>query len=98
MADIQIAKVLQGDLNVGDVIQVKQLVDNGITHKEGTEGIFFLMDYRDFKEGLPYSEVNPDQGMVKIVDGKIKTDNTMFKSGEDKDQTIEEIEKMSLTE
>lgn len=107
VADVQITQVLQGDLNVGDVIQVKQLVSDGSTYKKGTDGIFFLVDFSDFKEGgLPYSELNPNQGTIKIVDGKIKTDTSLFEkgkdekqvfeNGKDKKQVFEDIKKISL--
>ena len=68
VSEIQVAKVLKGEVRSRDMIQVKQLIDiETKALKEGAQGIFFLEDYSKVKKGMPYSVINPNQGILKLL-------------------------------
>lgn len=77
VSSVEILQVIKGDVNVGDVIEVKQLGDKEHPEtelaeidgyfKEGTEQLLFLAAF----ESTPYSTVNPAQGAVEVRDGKL---------------------------
>lgn len=87
VSEIQVKKVIKGNVNPGDIVQVKQLGGNLGTEtwvenesqllSTGEKGVFFL------DETSPASLLNPSQGFVKIVDNKIKPhkNNNLIKSG-----------------
>ncbi len=83
VSTIRVDKVLKGNLQEGEVIEIKQLggktngsevmSENVEFFKEGSNKVFFLEDYRnDFGNDMPFSPVNPIQGDIEIVDGKLK--------------------------
>ena len=82
VSDIQVSKVIKGNVSPGETIQVKQYggLFNGIEHridgieffKQGERHIFFL---RGFKNKSPYSCINDTQGDILIVDGKVLANN-----------------------
>ena len=79
---IRVDKVLKGNLQEGDLIEIKQLGEKtkdseAISYeveffKEGNNKVFFLEDYRNDLDDMPFSPVNPIQGDIEIVDGKLK--------------------------
>jgi len=79
VSDVEVKKVLKGSLKPGQMIQVKQwggeyqgtryIVDGESEFfSKNMRGIFFIQMYKD----VPASCLNPYQGFVKIVDGKIE--------------------------
>lgn len=82
VSTIRVDKVLKGNLQEGEVIEIKQLggktngseviSDDEDFFKEGSNKVFFLEDYRNDLKDMPFSPVNPIQGDIEIVDGKLK--------------------------
>lgn len=83
VSEIKVDKVLKGNLQEGEVIEVKQLggklngreviFEDEEIFEEGSTRVFFLKDYRDeIGEDMPFSTVNPIQGDIEIVNGKLK--------------------------
>ncbi len=84
LSKIKIIEVLKGNVNVGDVITIKQLGDykskpeetlykmNGYLSKN-TMQLMFLCQY----DSSPYSSVNPEQGIIQIKD-----DQTLYSANE----------------
>ena len=85
ITDIEVLEVLKGDLQIGDIIKVKQLGDeNGRSEetlkklgyfKDKEEHILFLSKYDDLLPEMPYSTLNPIQGNIKVEKEKIKKNN-----------------------
>ncbi len=82
VSTIRVDKVLKGNLQEGELIEIKQLgektndseviSDDVEFFKEGSNKVFFLEDYRNDLNDMPFSPVNPIQGDIEIVDGKLK--------------------------
>lgn len=82
LSTVRVINVIKGDMNIGDVITIKQLGDymnkpeatlhemDGYLMKE-TEQLMFLCKY----DSSPYSPVNPAQGMVEVKDGMLHSNN-----------------------
>ena len=79
ISKVKITVVVKGDAEVGDIIDIKQRGDykhspdsyldaNDGYLKDGQDGIMFLCTYGN---EVPASFVNPSQGFVEIVDGKL---------------------------
>lgn len=81
VSDVRVIETMKGDIKPGETIQVKQYgglykgakyrTDAPELFAEDMQGIFFLETY----DGVPASCINPTQGFLKIVDGKIKIPN-----------------------
>lgn len=83
VSDVEIEKVIKGDLKVGDNIAIKQMGGTFENKKyvtedvrffnNGSKRVIFLKDFRkDFGEDMPFSTLNPIQGDMEIVDGKLR--------------------------
>lgn len=106
VSEIKITEVIKGDVKPEEVIKVKQrggTYDNKVYKVDGMEYlvkgkdyILFLGSFVDIDPNEPYVLMNPNQGYLEIVDGKIKVNknNTLFKSG----VTKEEIKKSLIKE
>lgn len=82
LSTIKVLRVIKGDLNIGDVITIKQLGDyrnkpeatlhemDGYLLKD-TEQLMFLCEY----ENSPYSPVNPAQGIIEVRNGVLHSNN-----------------------
>lgn len=77
LSKIKITEVLKGNVNIGDVITIKQLGDYKSKPEEtlyktdgylskNTMHLMFLRQY----DTSPYSSVNPEQGIIEIKDGQ----------------------------
>lgn len=76
ISTVKVSRVLKGDINVGDVISVRQMGDhkrrpestlqriNGYLSKN-QECLMFLAEFDD----LPYAPLNPGQGIIWIKEG-----------------------------
>jgi len=81
VSDVRVIETMKGDIKAGETIQVKQYggLYKGAEYRtdapelfvENMQGIFFLDTY----DAVPASCINPTQGFLKIVDGKIKIPN-----------------------
>lgn len=69
--EVAVSDVLAGDLEANETIQIKYPVDANAPAVESC-GIFFLEDYRDVVTDLPFSPINPTQGFMLVVDGKVE--------------------------
>lgn len=111
LSSISVSKVLKGSINIGDVIEIKQLGDyNGIQEeslkridgylKKDAEHLFFLKSYKN----SPYSALNPEQGIIEIIDGKLYSRSSLSlfgtkKSNSNLDEVISAIQNLlSATE
>lgn len=82
VSDVMVEQVFKGDCKPGDIVQVKRMgghYNNKDYYDEEIEmldksmrGFFFLSTDSDY----PADMLSPDQGFVKIVDGKIYPDKT----------------------
>lgn len=82
LSTVKVTDVIKGDVNIGDVITIKQLGDyrnkpeatlhemDGYLMKD-TEQLMFLCEY----DSSPYSPVNPAQGMVEVKEGVLYANN-----------------------
>lgn len=98
VSEVEVSKVISGDLKEGDVIKIYQLggaseekktiVEGTDYFKQGDNHIFFLTEW-DGK----YTTVNSIQGDIKLVNkkSKIHKDNTLFKDGVSEDELIRSI-------
>jgi len=98
VSEVEVSKVIKGDIKEGDVIKIYQLggsskektsIVNGIDYlKQGDSHLFFITDW-DGK----YTTVNPIQGDIKLVDkkSKVNKDNKLFKDGIAEDELINSI-------
>lgn len=104
ISEVMVIRTLKGDINTGDIIQVKQLgdgkriidktvVDNGGYYVKGDKKIFFLKSFKEF--GVPYSVINPIQGQIAFNNDIIikNENNPLFKDVQEKQELIEKIEK-----
>ena len=78
ISTVRVKEVIKGNVNVGDVITIKQLGDyknkpeetlhqtDGYLSK-ATDQLMFLCEYED----SPYSPVNPAQGIVEVKNGTL---------------------------
>ena len=76
ISKVKVTKAIKGNMNVGDIIAIKQLGDyknkpeatlyemDGYLSKD-TEQLMFLCEYDD----SPYSPVNPAQGIIEVRNG-----------------------------
>lgn len=75
ISKIEVTNVIKGNVEVGDILEVKQLGDFEKTPEAflaETDGYFSTEDFdllflASF-EGTPYSPLNPTQGAVKVLD------------------------------
>jgi len=74
VSEIEVSKVMKGDLTPGEKMKIKQFYNLGEEKifQEGERHIFFLQSYEN---DIPCSTINPQQGDMLIVDGKIKKSN-----------------------
>jgi hypothetical protein len=89
VSTIRVDKVLKGNLQEGEVIEIKQLggktnsrevISDVEFFKEGSNKVFFLKDFRkDFGNDMPFSTVNPIQGDIEIVDSILKNKEILKK-------------------
>ncbi len=65
---MKVNSVAKGNLEVGAVIEVKQLasVKDFIDYSVGEQGIFFLMDFTMDDLTMPYSLMSPRQGYIGV--------------------------------
>jgi hypothetical protein len=74
--------VIKGDIDIGDVLTIKQLGDyknkpEATLHEmdgylvKGTEQLMFLCEYED----TPYSPVNPAQGIIEVRNDVLHSNN-----------------------
>lgn len=82
LSTVKVTNVIKGNVNIGDVITIKQLGDyknkpeatlhemDGYLMKQ-TEQLMFLCEYED----TPYSPVNPAQGIVGVKDGVLHSNS-----------------------
>jgi len=87
VSEICVEKVMKGDLKPGDVVQIRQLggLYNGTEYPtdhpeiltKNMGGIFFVK----LNGNMPAELINPSQGWVKIVDGKVnnRLENQSYK-------------------
>jgi len=73
VSSVTVEQVVKGDLEAGDVIEVKQLLSADSPQRiwldrEGMRAVLFLAEFA----GLPYSPLSPIQGVVSIEGGKTK--------------------------
>jgi hypothetical protein len=99
VSDIKIDKVIKGKAIPGDIIKVKQYVEeyNKIKlkgtkieyFKKQEKGLFFLANF-DLTLIQPYSTLNPIQGDIKFENGiaKPNKDNILFNYGDKEDEVI----------
>lgn len=98
VSEVEVSKVINGDLKEGDVIKIYQLggsskekktIVDGIDYfRQGDNHIFFITDW-DGK----YTTSNPIQGDIKLVDkkSKVNKDNKLFQDGIAEDELISTI-------
>lgn len=102
VSEIEVVDVIKGNVKAGDIIKVKQLGDkNGAAEaslikydgyfKKNYQYVLFLTVYEN--PSSPFETLNPEQGQINIVDGKIMVNevNTLFKSGITKDDFVVEL-------
>lgn len=92
VSEIEVSKVIKGKCTPGEIIKVKQLfqLSDETIFQLGERHIFFLQCYEN---GIPCSTINPQQGNVRIVDGKIRKTNDiqLISNGVPEDTALEEI-------
>lgn len=98
VSEVEVLKVITGDLKEGDTIKIYQLggdskekktiVKEIDYFKQGDKHIFFLTDWDD-----KYTTLNPIQGNIKLVDKKSKVNkgNNLFQNGVSEDKLISSI-------
>lgn len=100
LSTIKVVTVIKGNVNIGDVITLKQLGDyknkpeatlyemNGYLAKD-TEQLMFLREYED----LPYSSVNPAQGIIEVKNGVLYSNSkySLFGYSDDINQTTDSL-------
>lgn len=103
VSQIEVTKVIKGDLNIGNSIQIKQrggvygdtdYICNDVEYlKNNQNRIFFLQSYDQYnlEESMPYSLLNPLQGSIEFVNGKIK--NREYLSKENKVENPKALDK-----
>ncbi|HHX18687.1 MAG TPA: hypothetical protein GX727_07490 [Clostridium sp.] len=82
VSEIEVDQVIKGEFKKGQIIKIKQLggtlnnmkvIGEEEIYKEGSHKVFFLKDFRaEFGENMPFSTLNPIQGDIDIINGKIK--------------------------
>lgn len=93
---IEVKRVIKGNVNKGDTIEVKQEAalagaqESRMKERNGV-GVFFLVTY---PYGVPCSLVNPEQGMVAIENGQPRphSGNALFGGARTEDGLVSEIE------
>ena len=103
-SDVKVSEVIKGKVNVGDVIQIKQLgdkdgigntevLDNGGYYKKGSQFIFFLASFEDILSGTPYETLTPTIGHIEIIENKSKVskENKIFKDDITKDDLVKHL-------
>ena len=104
--DVSVNDVIKGDLEVGDVIQIKQLgdkkkspvgeiVSSGGYYEKGGQYIFFLTSFENILPGISFEPLHPSFGQIEIVEGKIRinADNKFFEDGKAREDVIEDLKK-----
>lgn len=85
LSTIKVIEVLKGNVEIGDIITIKQLGDYKSKPEEtlnkmdgylsiNTKHLMFLRQY----DTSPYSSVNPAQGIVEIRDGQMLYSNNEY--------------------
>jgi len=99
--EVKVTDVIKGDLKKNDIIKVKEMgglfegnnyVYDGVKYMEPKKDyILFLEGYNN--PDIPYSTLNPSQGFMEVLDGKIKIDenNHLFKNDMDEEAAIKLI-------
>lgn len=110
ISDVEIVDVIKGDVEVGDVIQVKQLGnENEVANaevkmvgyfKKDMEYIFFLKSFEDIIPDMPYSTLSPYQGHISIADDKatVNKENKLFKDNTSKKELIDTLKEKVKTQ
>lgn len=103
VSDIKVDKTIKGNCKSGDIIKVKQIKEletssSSNFFKVGEKYIFFLQSYDNSKFNVPCSPINPLQGSIPIVNGKIKKSNNaqFIKSGLSEDSVVTELKEKVL--
>lgn len=101
--EVKVIDVIKGNIKKNDIIKVKQiggLFEGKDYVYDGVKYMGSEKDYILFLEGydnpdIPYSTLNPSQGFMEVLDGKIKVDenNQIFKKDMDEDEAIKLIKK-----
>jgi hypothetical protein len=82
LSTVKVIDVIKGDIDIGDVLTIKQLGDyknkpEATLHEmdgyivNGTEQLMFLCEYED----TPYSPVNPAQGIMEVRNDVLHSNN-----------------------
>jgi len=100
VSEIKVLEVVKGDLNVGDIVKVKQRGDE--KHQPDKDVIagpgYLIKGAQDFlflKEcpNTPNNLINPWQGVIEIKDAKTKLNpsNNFFQSDISKDEFVKQL-------
>lgn len=104
VSDIEVLDVIKGNV-LGGSVRLKQAggihagtkyVTEGMEYvKEGSQYLFFLGTYEN--PNMPYSLVNPSQGMIELNNNVLKSDSAKFaiSKGLSKNNLIEELRAIS---
>lgn len=104
ISEVEVVHIIKGEAEVNQVLQVKQLGDyknqpesrlkeiDGYLKKDKNV-VLFLKGYEDIGMDVPYSILNPDQGILLIENGIIKTvgENPLFTDGLSLNNTIQKL-------
>jgi hypothetical protein len=96
VSTVEVRQVIKGGLSVGDLIEVKQPLwimeqpESQLLKEEDTRALLFLRSYPN----LPYSPVNPNQGVLLIENGNTKAHegNELFKDARSESDVASELE------
>lgn len=91
VSEVRVDKVIKGSIKPGDIVKVKQMGGlYGVDYlKTGERHLLFLESY----ETVPSSPINPHQGNIPIVKGKLKKTNSLqfFKDGVSEEAVEKEL-------
>ena len=66
VADVEVIRVFKGEVEVGAVLAIKRSLGAVNDIEIGDEWICFLEDYRDEQPDMPFSPLNPQQGITVV--------------------------------
>ena len=78
VADVEVVNAVKGNVETGESISIKLM---GVTVEAidvGEEWICFLEDYRDKKPEMPFSPLNPEQGIAVISGDSVAVDESFL--------------------
>ena len=79
VVDVEVIGAFKGEVEEGEVLAIKLSLDTEKRVEPGSEWICFLEDYRDEQPDMPFSPLNPQQG-ITVVDsnGRVLVDEDLL--------------------